>query len=301
MGDSDKILERKALNRKLFIWRVLAVVMTVALLFFACSKAPNLKAMSYIASISISGEILEDPIREKKLSDIAKDSKIKALIVNINSPGGTSYGGESLYNSIAKIKAKKPVVVVMGTMATSAGYMAALSADHIIARNSTITASIGALFLSMRYGELTKKLGVNFVVLKKGKLKAEPLPFGGPISEEAKKMIDSLLDDQYGMFLDMVLKHRKLSNASIEVIADGRVLTGSQAFKYGLIDQIGATDEALAWLSSRGISVKSLKVIDIPLYDPNNMKKIFYFKDIKSVIKDIIRIFSGISMENIQL
>ena len=300
MGTSDKILEKRTLSKQLFIWRVVAIVMIAAIFFLIYSKTKNFKNRPYIASISIFGEIFENHIREKKLAELAEDPRIKAVMIHISSPGGTSYGGESLYNSILDIKRKKPVVVVMGTLATSAAYMAALGSDHIIARNSTITASIGAIFMSPEFSELAKKLGVNFIVLKKGKLKADPLPFNGPINKEAKQMINSLLDNQYNMFFEMIVKHRKISKNKLAVIADGRIVTGSQAFEYGLIDQIGAEKEAYAWLASKSINVKALKTQEVSLYRSEGIG-LLSFKDLKSVIMSLKNFLGIFSRSNVQV
>jgi protease-4 len=300
MGAADKILEQRVLSKKLLFWRAAAIVAIVIMFFLVYSKGSTLKQSQYIASISVVGEIFEDGIREKNLAKIANDPQIKAVIFNISSPGGSSYGGESLYSSILEIGKKKPVVAVMGTMATSAGYMAALGANHIIARNSTVTASIGTIFIYPEFSELAKKLGVQVVVLKKGKLKAEPLPFNGPITPEAKQMITSLLEDQYNMFYDMVARHRKIPRNKLEALSDGRVLTGSQALSYGLIDQIGANKEAIAWLNSQNKRLKNLKVKEIPLYEA---RKMFGFDDLKSMLvnlKDILRMFANSSTGQVQ-
>jgi len=287
MGASDKILEKKLLRRQLFIWRILTILAIAAIFLLAYSKNGKFAEKSYVARIAITGEIFEDRLRETKLAEIAENPRIKAVIVHISSPGGTSYGGESLYNSILEIKKKKPVVAVMGTLATSAGYMAVLGADHIVARNSSITASIGAIFISPEFSELAKKIGVKFVVFKKGKLKAEPLPFGGLINEEVKQMINSLLDNQYSMFFEMVAKHRKISQDKLAVIADGRVLTGEQAFECGLIDQIGAEKEAREWLNSKGIDMKAIEIKKVSLEKADGIRNIFSFKDFKSTILDL--------------
>jgi protease-4 len=281
MGDADRILERKVLNKQLFIWRVLAITMIFAIFSLIYSRSNNFRGASYIASISVIGEIFENADREKNLARIAEDPNIKAVIFNITSPGGSSYGGESLYGSILEISKRKPVVAVMGTLATSAGYMASLAANHIIARNSTITSSIGAIFISPEFSELAQKLGVNFIVLKKGRFKAEPLPFKGPITPEAKQMIGSLLDDQYNMFFAMVAKHRKIPKSKLMELADGQLLTGSQALRAGLIDQIGSNKEAMEWLAAQNIDVEHLKVQEIPLYETKGFSLL---TDLKSMI-----------------
>lgn len=296
MGVSDEILEKRSLKRQLFIWRVSAILTIIAILFLGYSKVISPRRNAYIARIYIGGEIFEDPIREQGLAKVAKDSKIKGVIIHISSPGGTTYGGESLYHSIAAISKRKPVVVVMGTMATSAGYMASLGASHIIARNSTVTASIGILFISPEFSELAKKLGVNFIIMRKGKFKADPLPFNGPISKESEKVLNSLLEDQYNMFFDIILKHRKISKQVLTSVADGRVLTGSQAFEVGLIDQIGAEKEAVAWLSSKNKKFSKLRIRDISLSRPKGIKTIFPIDDLKSMIvnlKDFFKLFAS--------
>ncbi|NRA73903.1 MAG: signal peptide peptidase SppA [Rickettsiales bacterium] len=296
MGTSDQILAKKFLSKQLFIWRIAVIALIIVILFVGYSKIIQPTSNPYIARVYIRGEIFEDPIREQGLAKIANNPKIKAVIFHISSPGGTTYGGESLYHSIYDINKKKPVVVVMGTVAASAGYMASLGASHIIARNSTITASIGALFISPEFSELAKKIGVNFIVLKKGKLKSEPLPFNGPINKESEAMINSLLEDQYNMFFNLVVKHRKFSKQKLMTIADGRILTGSQAFDAGLIDQIGAEKEAFEWLSSKDTTLKKLKIKGVSLLKPRGIKTIFPLDDLKSAIiglKDLLKLLLG--------
>lgn len=265
---SDLILYRRSLKNKLLIWKILSLVLLLSLcLYYVFDNnisQSSLIKKDYIARISIEGTIFEDDFRETKLQQIANDPKIKAVILHVNSPGGSVFGGESTYRALRKIAEKKPVTVVMRTIATSAGYMIAAAADHIVALESTTTGSIGALSISGDITELAKKIGVNLFVTKSGSLKAEPMPFTKP-NVEVEEYTQQIVDDHFKMFLKIVKSRRKLTNANIDMISDGRVMTGAQALTINLIDMIGGEEESLKWLSEKKKISSSLKVADVSL------------------------------------
>jgi protease IV len=181
--------------------------------------------------------------------------------VRINSPGGTTAGSEALYEEIRKVAARKPVVAVMDTVAASGGYITALAADRIVARGNTITGSIGVIFSYPEISGLLNTIGVRMEELKSGELKAEPSPYR-PASEKAKQVSMEMIMDGFAWFKGLVSERRKLSAERTAALSDGRVYSGRQALKEGLIDAIGGEDEAMAWLESQKKIPAGLKVED---------------------------------------
>ena len=217
-----------------------------------------------MARLSVNGVITDDPDRTRAVIAAGKDSDIKALIVRIDSPGGTVVGGESLFRELSEVARQKPVVAVMGELAASGGYMIALAAEQIFAREGTITGSIGVILQTTDVTGLLEKLGVTTEAIKSAPLKAVPSPLE-PLTDEGRRVTRLLVDDMYAMFVDMVAERRRLDRPKAVELADGRVYTGRQAKALGLIDAIGGEDEARAWLAeakgvSRSLPVRELKI-----------------------------------------
>ena len=227
-----------------------------------------------IASIKIEGVIFENDFRSKVLKEIAEEKSIKAVIVNINSPGGGIVGSEILFDDLRGIAATKPMVVVMGSVAASGGYMAAIASDYIIAHNGTLTGSIGVLMESPEVVGLAEKLGVKLNSYKSSPLKGSPSPFEKPNALVAKVVQESIADS-YQFFTDLVRERRgeKITKKFSHIVFDGRVFTGRQALAAGLVDKVGGKDEALAYLEANKIDVKNLPIRDIEITDGE--KKIF--------------------------
>lgn len=180
--------------------------------------------------------------------------------MRINSPGGTTTGGEALYQHIRKLAGEKPVVAVFGTVAASAAYMAGIAADHIVTRGSSITGSVGVIVQWPDMSGLLGKLGVNMEELKSGRLKATPTPFKKANEKELAPMKE-LVADTFKWFLNLVATRRKISPVDVPGLKEGRVYTGRQAVKYGLADEIGGEDEAVAWLEKVKKIEKDLPVL----------------------------------------
>ena len=246
--DLDRTFDRRRLARKLTFWRVAAVVLGVALVAALVSRVESV-ARSAVAYFEVSNIILDDTDRIDLLDDIADSGRYKALMVKIDSPGGTVVGGESLYLALRRVAEKKPVVAVMGELATSAGYMVALGADHILARQGSVTGSIGVLMQTVEVTGLLEKLGIQADSIKSGPLKATPNPLE-KLTPEARAAAEEVIRDTFDMFVGMVAERRGMERAAAERLADGRVYTGRQALANGLIDAIGGEREARAWLSA---------------------------------------------------
>jgi protease-4 len=193
---------------------------------------------------------------------LADDSQVKALIVAIDSPGGSVSGGETLHDAIARVVTKKPVVVTMGGLAASAGYMIAVPANRIFAREATLTGSIGVLIQTGEISGLLGKLGIAPTVIRSGPLKDEP-SLVRPLSPAGQEVMQGLVNDMYDQFVDMVATGRHMDAAKVRSLADGRVYTGRQALGLGLVDAIGGEREARDWLTAEkgipaGLAVQDL-------------------------------------------
>ena len=260
--DADYVVERRRLKRRLTFWRVLGVVALVAVVVAAAGRFDLRRQQDHVAQIAIGGLILDDPARDEAMKEVAGDDKVKALLVKIDSPGGTYVGGEALYESLRQVGEKKPVVAIMGTTATSAGYMSALGSDHIVARSSTLTGSIGVILQTADVTGLLDKIGIKSVVVKSGPLKAQPNPLE-KFSPAARKATEAIIADYFDMFVTLVAERRSLSREQVLKLADGRIFSGRQAKKAGLVDALGAEPEARKWLSETHKIADSLPVKEV--------------------------------------
>lgn len=254
---ADQIVDRRRLRRKLTFWRVTGIVILfLAIVATAVAIAgrdgfPGLTEPQ-IARISISGFITDDRRQQELIEKLAESDAVKGVIVAIDSTGGSTTGGEALYEALRKLAAEKPTVATVGTVGASAAYMAAIATDHIIARRTSITGSIGVIFQYPEVSGLLDKLGVDVEEIKSAPLKAEPNPFK-PTTEETRQMIAGIVASSYDWFVDIVAERRSLPWSQARPLADGRIFTGTQALDLKLIDAIGGEDEAVAWLATRGV------------------------------------------------
>ncbi len=266
--DSDVIVDRRRLRRKLTFWRVAAVLIAIAALSgIGLALSPRGRTMlstsGSIARVNIEGLIRSDQERVEALERLEKSSAA-AVVVHINSPGGTTAGSEQLYDSLVRLKAKKPLVVVVEGLAASGGYITAIAADHIVAQQSSLVGSIGVLFQYPNVSELLKTIGVKVEEVKSSPLKAAPNGFE-PTSPEARAALDALVKDSYAWFRGLVKERRGMDDALLEKVADGRVFTGRQAVDLKLVDQLGDEKTAVAWLEEQKNVKKGLPVRDYKL------------------------------------
>jgi protease IV len=250
-SDADLIVDRRQMRRKLTFWRVAAaLIAVVAIVAVGILATPagrrSIGGEQAIARVKIEGLIRSDNDRVASLERLGRSSA-KAVIVHINSPGGTTAGSEQLYDSLTRLKEKKPLVVVVDGLCASGGYIAALASDHIIAQGTSLVGSIGVLVQFPNFTELMKTVGVKVEEVKSTPLKAAPSGFE-PTSPEARAAIDALVKDSYAWFRDLVKARRNMDDATLERAADGRVFTGRQAIGLKLIDQLGDEKAAVAWL-----------------------------------------------------
>jgi protease-4 len=268
--DADAIVDRRRMRRKLTFWRVLAVVviiLAIAAMAAAVSKRTGFAgAGAYIARVSISGLIRDDAERVQQLDRLAKSATARAVIVHIDSPGGTTAGSEQLYDSLMLLKEKKPLVIVVDGLAASGGYITALAGDHIIAKQTSLVGSIGVLFQYPNVADLLSKIGVKVESIKSSPLKAAPDGFE-PTSPEARAAIESIIKDSYAWFRGLVQDRRNLTADELQTVADGRVFTGHQAIGLKLVDELGDERAAIAWLATEKKVDAKLPVRDYRLHD----------------------------------
>jgi protease-4 len=260
--DADHVVDRRRMRRKLTFWRVVAVLVAIVTVvggaFVLGTGRTGLteQAGGAIARVRIEGLIRGNQQRVEALERLGKSSA-KAVIVHINSPGGTVAGSEQLHNSLLQLKAKKPLVVVVDGLAASGGYIAAMAADHIVAQQSSIVGSIGVIFQYPNVAELLKTIGVKVEEVKSSPLKAAPSGFE-PTSPEARAALEALVMDSYAWFRGMVKDRRNLDGAALERVTDGRVFTGRQGLELKLIDALGNEKTAIEWLAKeKGIDANT--------------------------------------------
>ena len=248
--DADAIVDRRRLRRKLTFWRVSAIlVLLIAVVGASWSLASRnrfLPATNYIARIKVQGLIRNNQTRVEALDRLAQ-SNARAVIVHLDSPGGTTAGSQQLYDALRALQAKKPTVVVVDGLAASGAYIAALSSDHIVAQDTSLVGSIGVLFQYPNFTDVLKTIGIKVEEIKSSPLKAAPSGFE-PTSPEARAAIEAIVRDSYAWFKELVKNRRQMSDSQLTVVADGRVFTGRQGVPLKLVDEIGNEQTAVAWL-----------------------------------------------------
>ncbi len=263
--DADALVDRRRMRRKLTFWRVVAFVLVAAALIggtiYAAGLAGPSKRSPHIARLAIDGVILENREQLKLIEKISKAKSVQGVIVSINSPGGSTTGGEALYEALRKLADKKPVVAEIRTVGASAGYMIALAADHIVARYNSITGSIGVLFQYGNIAKLMDTIGVEMDAVKSTELKAEP-DFYSETTPAAQEMLKVLVTDSYDWFVALVAERRGFSEAEARRAADGKIFTGKRAKDLKLVDTIGGEDAAVAWLETEKSVAADLPVIN---------------------------------------
>jgi protease-4 len=264
--EADLLLERRRLKRRLALWRG-AFVLGLALLVAALAGRPDAATEwlggQHVARLSLVGTITEDRRLLRELERAARDPDLRALVVAIDSPGGSVAGGEAFHTAIQRVRESgKPVVAVMGGTAASAGYMVALPAQRIFAREATLTGSIGVILQSFEVSELMSRLGLRAETLASGPLKDQPSPFR-PLSEEGRAALTSVIQDMQSQFVGRVAAGRNMPEPRVRELADGRVMSGRQALGLGLVDAIGGEREARAWLAEAHQVPVELRVREI--------------------------------------
>ena len=265
--DADAIVDRRRMRRKLTFWRVSALVIALlAVIGTAFVFVPGSRLMpqgAYIARIQVQGLIRGNQGRVEALARLGK-SRARAVIVHIDSPGGTTAGSEQLYGALRELQSKKPMVVVVDGLAASGAYIAALSAEHILAQETSLVGSIGVLFQYPNFTDVLKTIGIKVEEVKSSPLKAAPNGFE-PTSPEARAAIEAVVLDSYAWFKGLVKDRRKMDDQLLAQVSDGRVFTGRQAVGLKLVDGLGNEKAALDWLEKEKKVPASTPVRDYSL------------------------------------
>jgi len=265
--DADAIVDRRRMRRKLTFWRVSALVIALlAVIGTAFVFVPGSRLMpqgAYIARIQAQGLIRGNQGRVEALARLGK-SRARAVIVHIDSPGGTTAGSEQLYDALRELQSKKPMVVVVDGLAASGAYIAALSAEHIVAQETSLVGSIGVLFQYPNFTDVLKTIGIKVEEVKSSPLKAAPNGFE-PTSPEARAAIEAVVLDSYAWFKGLVKDRRKMDDQLLAQVSDGRVFTGRQAVGLKLVDGLGNEKAALDWLEKEKKVPASTPVRDYSL------------------------------------
>ncbi|MGB6437809.1 MAG: signal peptide peptidase SppA [Methyloceanibacter sp.] len=265
MIEAETVIERRRLRRKLTVWRLAGVVLAVLLIALLVSGSERMAGsgsfLPHIARVQVSGIITDDQKMQDLIDKVGKSDRVKAVILDINSPGGTTAGGEAMYDAVRRLAEKKPVVAVCGTLATSAAYIVALATDRIFVYGNTITGSVGVIFQWADVSELMHTLGVKVEEVKSGPLKAVPNPFE-PTDEKGRALAEEMVQEAKVWFVDLVGKRRNIEPASVPGLTDGRVYSGRQAVAFKLVDEIGDEKEAKRWLQKERNVAPGLSVVD---------------------------------------
>jgi protease-4 len=198
-----------------------------------------------VAIIDLHGTITNSADIIRQLKKYSKDSSVPAIVLDINSPGGGVAPSQEIYEEMKKAKENgKRIVASMGSVGASGGYYVACAADTIIANPGTLTGSIGALFEFPVAEELFKKIGLRFEVVKSGEFK-DVGNYARRMTESERKLLQSVIDDTYDQFVEVLVENRNLSKEEVLKIADGSIFTGRQAKKVGLVDELGDLEDAI--------------------------------------------------------
>jgi len=208
-----------------------------------------------IAVIEMYGVMTESQSTVRQLKRYARDESVPAIVMQINTPGGTAAVAQEIYRQIEDVRQEgKKVIASMGPLAASGGYYVACAADTIMANPATLTGSIGVQMRLPSTEELFRKIGVEFRVIKSGPHKDIGSPHR-PMTEEEKRILQAVIDDSYEQFVEVVMNGRKLGREEVLAVADGRIFTGRQAYRMKLVDELGTYEEAIL-LAARMVGIE---------------------------------------------
>lgn len=262
--ETEAVLDRRRLRRRLSLWRTLAVVgglLAAGALLFASAEKAGLIGQKHIARVTLEGLITEDRAMLRLLKKIRESEKVAAVILFVNSPGGTTAGGEALFQALRSLAKTKPLVAQFGTVATSAAYIAGLATDRIVARGNTITGSVGVIFQWPEITGLLDKLGIKMHEIKSGPLKANPSPFQ-PLDAAGRAETEQMVAESQRWFVNLVRTRRGIDTSRVAGLEQGRVFSGRDALAHKLIDQIGGEPEVVKYLEDQRRVPKGLKIVD---------------------------------------
>ena len=275
----NDFLEQFYSRRQSIIKRLLIIV--ILTLSIVTASLQFQQKDNFIAKITVEGIIKDRNDILEQLKDLNNDQNVKGLITIINSPGGTYVGSKEIHESIKKISKKIPTVAYMREMATSGGYLVSLSSDRIFGNEGTITGSIGVILQTADISQLLGKLGINPIIIKSGDLKAVPNP-AEEIDEKKLNYLQDIIRKMQKEFLNLVKKSRNISSSTLDLVSDGRIVTGKQAKDLKLIDAVGTENDALSWLKKEAGLDDEVRVKDLSIQ--GEITKLLNFSFLKKKI-----------------
>ena len=240
-----------------FFLAIIFISLVIALL----TKEASVQFGDKVAVVEVEGIITDPTSVNDELRYYGERADVKAVIIRINSPGGGVGPSQEIYSEIKRLRETKKVVASMGAVAASGGYYIAAAADKIVANPGTITGSIGVIIEFVNVEDLLKKIGLKGYTIKSGRFK----DIGSPIKEmepEEKELLQEVVNDVYGQFVEAVSSGRNIPREEVEKIADGRILSGAQAKKAGLVDSLGTLQDAI----TIGASLAGIKGKPVVIY-----------------------------------
>jgi protease-4 len=246
-----------------------------------------------IAVVTLEGIIKDSSPVVDQLFEYGKDDSIKAVVLRIDTPGGGVVSSQEIYKAVLALKKKKNVVVSMGSVATSGGYYVACAANKIVANPGTITGNIGVVVHFSNVEELLKKIGLKPSIVKSGRYK----DIGSPLREmtrDEKRLIQGVVDDIYDQFLEAVSLNRSISKEQAASIADGKIFTGRQALKMGLVDFLGDKEYAIN-LAAKLSKIKGKPEVVYPKEKRLKLWKYILKETVSSIVSELRKEGSGIS------
>lgn len=250
------MLKNHSILRALGVLLVFILVVFTGVFFYAYLTGGDARALSLfagdgVAVLEIEGAIEDSQTVLTELKRFKEMPWVKAVVVRIDSPGGAVAPTQEIFEEIVRSKKQKPFIASLGGMATSGGYYIAAACDRIVANPGTLTGSIGVIMQLTNVEELMKKIGVRGVSVKSGPNKDIGSPFQ-PLSPEGREILQGLVDNVHSQFVVAVAKGRSMDETQVRKLADGRIYSGAQAQKLGLVDQFGTLQDAIEIAAKRG-------------------------------------------------
>ena len=251
----------------------------------------NYKDSPFIAKLYLEGIISNDTDLVEKINQLKKKENLKAILLKVNSPGGTFVSSKEIYDSLKFFDDTIPIAIYMKEVATSGAYLVSLGADQIFANTGTITGSVGVILQTADISILLDKIGINPLVIKSGDLKAVPNPLEKSNEYQISYVKDIVIIMQKE-FSKIVKLEREISAENFLKINDGRIFTGSQAKEINLIDEIGVEDDAIEWLKKKAGLDDKVKIIDY--VERNNFFDMLDLKFFKKISNMELKLTDGI-------
>ena len=270
----------------LLLLLLVGVIFFLAVYFFgSLTGKRSLSLSDHVGVVTVEGVLRDSQDIVRQVEEFSRDEGIKAVVVRIDSPGGGVTPSQEIYDSLVELKTKKRIVVSMGSVAASGGYLIACAADKIVANPGTITGSISAIMHFANAEELLKKIGLKSSTVKSGKFKDIGSPTR-PMTREEKALIQALVDDTYDQLLDVIARDRKIPKEALRKIADGRIFTGRQARKLGLVDDLGGMDYAVR-LAGKISGIKGKPEVAYPTKKKSTLWELILQQTISTLVGEL--------------